>query len=92
MTDEIDKLTLDTNVIREWWDQRLNHRIVEKLLELADGGLVDLAVTATIHADIPADPLAQKIAELPQVGIDKTGRTLGDLGLRARCPWRPGVC
>lgn len=66
-------LTLDTDVVREWLDQDLRVRVVEDLLELSDRGLVDLAVTATIHQDIPRPPLADRLSVLPEVGIAETG-------------------
>ena len=74
-----DRLTLDTNLVREWWDQRPKQRVVAQLLDLADRGMVDLAVTATIHLDIPDEPLALRIQELPEIAIGKT-ETVARLG------------
>jgi hypothetical protein len=74
-----DRLTLDTNIVRERWDQRPKRPLVEQILDLADRGIVDLAVTSTIHLDIPHDPLARRISELPEIGIEETG-TVARLG------------
>lgn len=75
----IDQLTLDTNLIREWWDRDAKHRVVEELLALGERGLVDLAVTATIQEDIWFGPLAERLSSLPEVGITETG-TVARLG------------
>ena len=75
-----DQLTLDTNAVCAYWrahdqtpmaDKR--GPVVEKLLDLASQGLVTLAVTARIRHDIPKDPKASRINELPEVGIAVTG-------------------
>jgi len=44
MTEAVEKLTLDTNVIRELGDQRIRHAVVETLLDLNDRQSVDVAV------------------------------------------------
>lgn len=75
----IDELTLDTILIREWWDRDAKHRVVEELLALRERGLVDLAVTATIREDIWFGPLAERLSSLPEVGITETG-TVARLG------------
>jgi len=70
---DIPKLTLDTNLLLEYWKQQNKSCAVEKLLLLAEQGKVDLAVTARIHEDIPDLPLAEKINELPELNINETG-------------------
>jgi len=54
-------LTLDTNVIMEHWKNQKNASIVEKLLELAINGNIDLAITSRIHEDVPNLPLSERI-------------------------------
>ena len=67
----IPKLTLDTNLLHEYWKQRGKHKLVERLLLLAEQGKVDLAVTARVHEDVPLPPLAKKLNELPKLNIDE---------------------
>jgi len=66
-------LTLDTNLLHEYWKQRDKSEVVERLLLLARQGRVDLAVTARVHEDVPRPPLAHKLDELRQLGVRKTG-------------------
>ncbi|HET8738879.1 MAG TPA: hypothetical protein VFO17_04000 [Acidimicrobiia bacterium] len=68
-----DRLTLDTNLIREWLDEDSRVETVQQLLRLKDAGKVDLAVTARIHEDIWFPPLSDRLAELAEVGIAETG-------------------
>lgn len=74
-----DRLTLDTNIIYDWWTKQARHSVVAELLDLADRKEVDLAVTATIHQDIPDDPLARRIADLPEINVEQEG-TVARLG------------
>ncbi len=69
----IPKLTLDTNLLFEYWRQRKKIGVIEKLLELAKQGKVDLAVTARVREDIPLPPLAYRLNELPELQITETG-------------------
>ena len=48
-------------------------KAVERLLLLAKEDKVDLAVTARIREDVPLSPLAQKLEELPELGINEIG-------------------
>lgn len=66
-------LTLDTSVIREYWDVRPQYDLVTRLIKLSDEGVVDLKVTARIHEDIPDHPLSTKINTLPLLGIGEVG-------------------
>ena len=66
-------VTLDTNVIREWWDNRSKIEHVEELLELGKKIEIDLAVTRRIHDDVPNQPLAAKINDLPSLLIHEIG-------------------
>lgn len=65
------RLTLDTNLLHELWKDRSKRRVVEQILALDD---VDLAVTATVHEDIPHEPLARRLRDLPALGISETPR------------------
>lgn len=44
-------LTLDTNLLQEYWKQRDKVQFVEQLLDLAQQGKVDLAVTARVRTN-----------------------------------------
>ena len=65
-------LTLDTNLLHEYWKRRDKLQHVERLLDLARQGKVDLAVTARVHEDVPQLPLAQKLNELEELHIHRT--------------------
>jgi hypothetical protein len=66
-------LTLDTDVIRDVWDDDGRKVHVERLIQLACEGRVDLAVTRHIEEDVPHSPLADRVAELPELAISRTG-------------------
>ena len=79
LVDEIIKpstVTLDTNVIREWWEDRAKIEHVNKLLELGKSFKIDLAVTGRISDDIPEPPLADKINELPNLNVRDIGSVI----------------
>ena len=69
-------VTLDTNVVREWWDNRSKTEHVEELLELGEKFEIDLAVTRRIHDDVPNQPLAAKINDLPNLLIHEIGAVM----------------
>ena len=69
-------VTLDTNVVREWWENRSKIEHVEKLLELGEKIEIDLAVTRRIHDDVPNQPLAAKINDLPNILIREIGAVM----------------
>ena len=73
MTTLIPKATLDTNVLVELWYDRKKAAITRTLLDLARGGLVDLAITSRIQEDIPRPPLAGRINELPLLKVQQIG-------------------
>ena len=76
LVDRIIKLptvTLDTNVVREWWEEQRNAEHVKKLLDLSENLQIDLAVTGRIRNDIPRPPLAERIDELPNLNIRDLG-------------------
>jgi hypothetical protein len=74
----IPKLTLDTNLLYRYWKPQ-NEKdkekkiLVEKLLNLAKLGKVDLAVTRRIRQDIPKPPLSDRLKDLPELHIVETG-------------------
>ena len=65
--------TLDTNLLQELWRNQDKVAVVEDLLKLAQRGLVDLAVTTRIDADIPRRPLSDRISKLPVLGVKRIG-------------------
>jgi hypothetical protein len=61
----VERLTLDTNLLQEYWR--------EQGKRLADARKVELVVTNRIENDIPGGPLAERLRELPAMGIGKIG-------------------
>jgi hypothetical protein len=55
------RLTLDTNLLQEFWRDQQRREVVQRLLELADAGEVELAVTNRIVDDIPGGPLVDRV-------------------------------
>ena len=78
-------VTLDTNVIRTWWENRSKVKRVETLIELGKKLEIDLAVTGRIHDDVPNQPLAAKINDLPNLLIDEIGAIIRINN------WKPGT-
>ena len=66
-------VTLDTNVLVEYWRNRKNVLVTESLLNLAQQRKIDLAITSRISADIPDLPLANRINDLPQLNVQQIG-------------------
>ncbi len=73
MAEPRDALTFDTNLLLEYWKDRPKKATVEELLRLAERGEVELAVTARIREDVPADPLAARLDQPPELRIKETG-------------------
>jgi hypothetical protein len=67
------RLTLDTNLLQEYWREQQRRDVVERLLQLADAGKVELVVTNRINDDIPSAPLADRLRELPEMGVSEIG-------------------
>lgn len=67
------RLTLDTNLLQEYWREQAKREVVVRLLELADKGKVELVVTNRIASDISHGPLADRLRELPDLGIGQIG-------------------
>ena len=63
------KVTLDTNLLLERWKNQNKAGVVEKLLNLAENGELDLAVTTRIREGIPHPPLSNRINQLPELGV-----------------------
>ena len=66
-------VTLDTNVVQEYWHQRARVAIVEALIDLAEDELISLAVTRRIYEDVPHPPLADRINKLNEIGVNIAG-------------------
>ena len=60
-------ITLDTNVMQEYWLDRPKAHVVRRLLDLSDSGKLDLAVTSRIRSDVPHPPLAERINEVKMI-------------------------
>jgi predicted nucleic acid-binding protein len=69
----IQKVTLDTNVIMEYWNNGEKSDSIMELLRLSSEGEISLAITSRIKNDIPKPPLFDKINNLPKLGIEQTG-------------------
>lgn len=69
-------VTLDTNVVREWWENRAKIEHVNELLNLGRSRKIDLAVTSRISDDIPEPPLADRINELPNLNVRDIGSVI----------------
>ena len=66
-------VTLDTNLLFEYWRDRPRKAVVERLLRLANRNDIDLAITARVREDIPDEPLASRINALAEIGVRETG-------------------
>jgi len=69
----VSRLTLDSNVLLDYWNDRPRKAVVEELLRLSQDGKVDLIITRVIRDDIPREPWASYIAQLPALGVRETG-------------------
>ncbi len=66
-------ITLDTNLLQEYWKKRPKKEIIEKLISLSMQRKIEIAVTARIREDIPREPLSDKINKLDELNIFETG-------------------
>ena len=73
MDSNIPAATLDTNVLVEFWKDHDKAATTKTLLDLAQAGLLDLAVTSRIGNDIPHSPMADQLEELPEIGVKGIG-------------------
>ena len=70
----IPTVTLDTNMLVEFWRNQNRATVTESLLgNLAESSQVDLAITSRINADIPLSPLANRINQLPELKAQQIG-------------------
>lgn len=69
----IPRVTLDTNLPIEYLKAQEKSDVVERLLQLARDGLLDLAVTARIHEDVTHPPLSERIEALLGQDIQEIG-------------------
>ena len=81
---KVPSVTLDTNVVMEYWCEREKVTIVKSLLELAQSGQLDVRVSARIRQDVPMPSLSDRIDELPELGVKEMGSII-----RTGC-WTPG--
>ncbi|MCY3886088.1 MAG: hypothetical protein OXG19_00020 [Chloroflexi bacterium] len=65
--------TLDTSVMQEFWRDQNRAEAVRQLLCISGRGEIDLVVTTRISADVPRPPLAERINELPDLGVETIG-------------------
>ena len=80
----VPSVTLDTNIVIEYLEQRGKAEIVESLLELAQNGQLDLRVSGRIREDMKRPDAPDRINRLPGLGIREIGAII-----RTGC-WRPG--
>jgi len=69
----VERLTLDTNLLQEYWRDQAKRDVVQQLLDFAKTGGAELVVTARIGEDIPGGELAERLRELPDIGIGQIG-------------------
>jgi hypothetical protein len=68
-----ERITLDTNLLQEYWREQVKQSVVQQLLDFAKTAAAALVVTARIADDIPGGPLAERLRELPELGIAQIG-------------------
>ena len=66
-------VTLDTNVPQQLWRREEKADLVQELLALFVDGRIDLAVTTRIRHDTPLPPLADRIDDLLESGVQLIG-------------------
>ena len=78
-------VTLDTNVVIEWWDNQDKVEYVDKLLELGKKFEIDMAVTRRIRDDLLKRSSIAEINDLPNLLIDEIGAVIRINN------WKPGT-
>ena len=68
--------TLDTNIPFEVWKEGPRSGVVGRLMDLASALPMSLRVTGRIREDVPRAPLADRIDELPELGIELMGSVI----------------
>ena len=66
------QVTLDTNLLLEYWKDQDRRAVVENLIELSRSGDVDLTVTARIREDVPRPPLSDSLDRLAELNVQET--------------------
>ena len=72
-------VTLDTNVMTDFWAKRERYKHVKELLSRGEERNIDLAVTSRIRDDIKDPPLAEKINSLRELSIHDIGSVIRTL-------------
>ena len=71
-------VTIDTNLLREYWDDRRFRHVVEQLLTLQAAGEIDLAIAKTVRADIldgrPPDQRRTSFGDRPSLTLVSDSR------------------
>jgi hypothetical protein len=67
------QITLDTNLLLEYWKRQDRRAVMERLIELARVDRIDLAVTARIRQDVPNPPLSEELDRLSEIEVLETG-------------------
>ena len=73
---ELPTATLDTNIPFELWMKGDRKGVVDRLIEIAASMPMSLRVTGRIREDVSLPPLADRIYELPELGIDLMGSVI----------------
>lgn len=71
-------LALDTNELVACWKEGEDASVTESLLNLAEQGKIELAITSRITADITRPPLADRPVVLPIFDIHQISPPLFD--------------
>ena len=75
----VPQITLDTNLLLEYWKDQKRRAVIERLIELSRRELVELVVTARIREDVPRFPLSEKIDQLSDLNVQE-GPSITRLG------------
>ncbi len=73
---KLTSVTLDTNVLMEWWKEQKKVEVVENLLTMGEQFEIDLAVTSRIRDDVFRPPLSDRINELPSLNVQEIGSVI----------------
>ena len=73
---KLTSVTLDTNVLMEWWKEQPKVEVVENFLNMGKHFEIDLAVTSRIRDDVLRPPLSDKINELPSLDVQEIGSVI----------------
>src|SRR5688572_23487598 len=65
------RITIDTNLLLEYWKFHAKANVVAELLRMAGQDKIDLAITARVREDIPSEPLASQLNMLSELHIQE---------------------